>query len=374
MLFHIPIWVGVLLTGLSTLLLLGMQRFGIRKLEAIVALLVFTMFGCFFGELAYAKPKADEVVKGLFVPQLKGNGATGLAISLLGAMIMPHNLFLHSALVLSRKVTPSTSGINLACRYFLIETGVALFIAFMINVAVISVAGSICLSPNLPPEQLQNCGNLDLNASAFLLKQVLGNWSSTVFAVALLASGQSSTITGTYAGQYVMQGFLNMKMRPWLRNLITRCIAIVPSLIVSLISGSSGSGKLIIISSMILSFELPFVLIPLLKFTSSQIKMGPHKNSITTLVSAWAIGCCIIGINIYYLSTEFGKWLIHNSLPKVASVFIGLLVFPLMVLYLAGILYLAIRRDKKVTYIAPGESSTQSPSNPERELQILATH
>lgn len=374
MLFHIPLWVGVLITGLSTLLLLGMQRFGIRKLEAFVALLVFTMFGCFFGELAYAKPKADEVVKGLFVPLLNGNGATGLAISLLGAMIMPHNLFLHSALVLSRKVTPSSSGIKLACRYFLIETGVALFVAFMINVAVIAVAGSICFSPSIPPEELQNCGNLDLNGSAFLLKQVLGKWSSTVFAVALLASGQSSTITGTYAGQYVMQGFLNLKMKPWLRNLITRGIAMVPSLIVSLISGSSGAGKLIIISSMILSFELPFALIPLLKFTSSRTKMGPHKNSITIAVSAWAIGLCIIGINIYYLTTEFGKWLIHNSLPKVASIFIGLVVFPLMALYLVAILYLSFRRDKKVTYIAPRESSTQSPSNPEGELQIHATH
>jgi natural resistance-associated macrophage protein len=147
-----------------------------------------------------------------------------------------------------------------------------------------------------------------------------------------------------------------------------------PSLIVSLISGSSGAGKLIIISSMILSFELPFALIPLMKFTSSKTKMGPHKSSVATLVAAWAIGCSIIGINIYYLSTGFGKWLIHNSLPKVASVFIGLLVFPLMALYLVGILYLAFRRDKVVTYIAPGESSTQSPSNPERELEILATY
>eukprot|EP00253_Pinus_taeda_P001211 PITA_01211 len=341
MLFHIPVWVGVLITGLSTLMILGLQRFGIRKLEGFVAFLVFIMFACFFGELAYAKPEAKEVVKGLFVPQLKGNGATGLAISLLGAMIMPHNLFLHSALVLSRKVTPSTSGINLACRYFFIETAVALIIAFMINVAITCVAGSICFSPNLPAEELQSCGNLDINSSAFLLKQVLGNWSSTVFAIALLASGQSSTITGTYAGQYVMQGFLNMKMKAWKRNLITRGIAILPSLIVSLIYGSSGAGKQIIIAS--------------------------------TVVAAWSIGLCIIGINIYYLSTQFGKWLIHNSLPKVASVFIALVVFPLMAFYLAGILYLALRRDKKVTYIAPGELSTQSPSNPEQELQILAT-
>jgi len=366
-LFHIPIWAGVLITGLSTLMLLGMQRFGIRKLEAFVALLVFTTLACFLGELAYAKPNSREVVNGVFIPQLKGNGATGLAISLLGAMVMPHNLFLHSALVLSRKVTPSASGINSTCRYFLIEAGVALFIAFMINVAVISVAGSVCSSPNLSLEDLKNCGDLDLNKSSFLLKHVLGDWSSKIFAIALLASGQSSTITGTYAGQYVMQGFLNLKMKTWLRNLITRSIAIIPSLVVSVIYGSSGAGKLIIISSMILSFELPFALIPLLKFTSSKTKMGPHKTSIGILVVAWLIGCCIIGINIYYLSTGFWKWLIHSSLPKIASVFMGLVVFPLMALYLVGVLYLAFRHDKKVTYVA----SMQSPSNSERELEIL---
>jgi len=253
------------------------------------------------------------------------------------------------------------------CRYFLIEAGVALFIAFMINVAVISVAGSVCSSPNLSLEDLKNCGDLDLNKSSFLLKHVLGDWSSKIFAIALLASGQSSTITGTYAGQYVMQGFLNLKMKTWLRNLITRSIAIIPSLVVSVIYGSSGAGKLIIISSMILSFELPFALIPLLKFTSSKTKMGPHKTSIGILVVAWLIGCCIIGINIYYLSTGFGKWLIHSSRPKIASVFMGLVVFPLMALYLVGVLYLAFRHDKKVTYVA----SMQSPSNSERELEIL---
>jgi len=373
MLFHIPVWVGVLITGLSTLLLLGLQRFGVRKLEGFVALLVFIMFGCFLGEMAYAKPEPKEVVKGLFVPQLRGHGATGLAISLLGAMVMPHNLFLHSALVLSRKIAPSASGINSACRYFLIETGVALLIAFIINVAVISVTGSICSSPNLSPEDSNNCGNLDLNKSSFLLRHVLGNWSSKVFAIALLASGQSSTITGTYAGQYVMQGFLNLKMKPWLRNLITRSIAIIPSLIVSLISGSSGAGNLIIISSMVLSFELPFALIPLLKFTSSKTKMGPHKNSMAIAIAAWSIGCCIIGINIYYLTTSFGEWLVHNGLPKVASVFIGLMVFPLMGLYVVGILYLTFRREK-IAFIMPGGSPLQSPSNPERELEVLATH
>ncbi|XP_057834457.2 metal transporter Nramp6.2 isoform X2 [Cryptomeria japonica] len=264
MLFHIPVWVGVLLTGLSTLLLLGLQKYGIRKLELVITFLVFTMAGCFFAELGHVKPKSTEVLKGMFVPLLKGNGATGLAISLFGALVMPHNLFLHSALVLSRKIPASVSGTD---------------------------------------------------------------------------------------------GFLDLKMKPFYRNLITRGIAIIPSLVVAIISGNSGAGRLIIICSMILSFELPFALIPLLKFTSSKIKMGPHKNSIAVTILAWLIGLILIVINIFFLSTGFVDWLIHNDLPKVASVLIGLIVIPTMLVYIVGILYLAIRGDKEITYVAPVGSS-----------------
>ncbi|KAJ6307549.1 hypothetical protein OIU76_017362 [Salix suchowensis] len=279
MLFKIPVWIGVLLTGLSTLVLLALQQYGVRKLEFFIAFLVCTIAGCFFVELGYAKPDAKEVLKGLFVPQLKGNGAAGLAISLLGAMVMPHNLFLHSALVLSRKIPRSVHGIKEACRFYMIESGFALVVAFLINVSVISVSGAVCNSQNISAQDQENCKDLDLNKASFLLKNVLGSWSSKLFAVALLASGQSSTITGTYAGQYVMQGFLDLRLEPWLRNFLTRSLAIVPSLIVALIGGSSGAGKLIIIASMILSFELPFALIPLLKFTSSKTKMGIYVNS-----------------------------------------------------------------------------------------------
>ncbi|XP_027187310.1 metal transporter Nramp1 isoform X4 [Cicer arietinum] len=249
MLFNIPVWIGVLLTGLSTLMLLALQQYGVRKLEFLIAFLVFTIAACFWAELGYAKPDAKEVVKGLFVPQLKGSGATGLAISLLGAMVMPHNLFLHSALVLSRKIPRSVRGIKEACRFYMIESAFALMVAFLINVSVISVSGAICNSSNLNEEDQMSCQDLDLNKASFLLRNVLGKWSSKLFGVALLASGQSSTITGTYAGQYVMQGFLDLRLTPWIRNMLTRCLAIVPSLIVAVIGGSTGAGKLIIIAS-----------------------------------------------------------------------------------------------------------------------------
>ncbi|XWS23698.1 hypothetical protein CRYUN_Cryun28dG0037400 [Craigia yunnanensis] len=331
-LFHIPVWVGVLCTGLSTLLLLGLQRYGVRKLEMLIALLVFVMAGCFFGEMSYVKPPASGVIKGMFVPKLAGQGATADAIALLGALVMPHNLFLHSALVLSRKIPNSVRGINDACRFFLIESGFALFVAFLINVAVISVSGIVCAADNLSGDNQGRCSDLNLNSASFLLQNVLGKSSSTLYAIALLASGQSSTITGTYAGQFIMQGFLNLKMKTWVRNFMTRCIAITPSLIVSIIGGSQGAGRLIIIASMILSFELPFALIPLLKFSSSSTKMGPYKNSIFIIVISWILGLGIIGINVYYLTTAF------------------------------VVIYLTFRKDTVVTYIEPekNDSATQA--------------
>uniref|UniRef100_A0A7N2MK89 Uncharacterized protein n=1 Tax=Quercus lobata TaxID=97700 RepID=A0A7N2MK89_QUELO len=339
-LFHITIWTGVLITGLSTLLFLGLQRYGVRKLELLITILVFVMAACFFGEMGYVKPPAVAVLKGMFIPKLSGQGATGDAIALFGALVMPHNLFLHSALVLSRKIPNSVHGINDACRYFLIESGFALFVAFLINVAIVSVSGTVCLANNISNETANQCNDLNLNSASFLLKNVLGRSSSTIYAIALLASGQSSTITGTYAGQFII-------------NLMTRCIAITPSLIVSIIGGSNGAARLIIIASMILSFELPFALIPLLKFSSSATKMGPHMNSIYVILISWILGMGIIGINIYYLSTSFVGWLLHNNLPKVANVFVGLLVFPLMLLYILAVIYLTIRKDTVVTFVEP---------------------
>lgn len=351
MLFNIPVWIGVLLTGLSTLMLLALQQYGVRKLEFLIAFLVFTIAACFIVELGYAKPDAKEVLKGLFVPGLKGSGATGLAISLLGAMVMPHNLFLHSALVLSRKIPRSVLGIREACRFYMIESAFALMVAFLINICVISVSGTVCNSSNLNAEDQLSCQDLDLNKASFLLRNVLGKWSSKLFGIALLASGQSSTITGTYAGQYVMQGFLDLRLEPWIRNMLTRCLAIVPSLIVAVIGGSAGAGKLIIIASMILSFELPFALVPLLKFTSSKTKMGTHVNS--TMISAvtWIIGTLLMAINIYYLITGFIKLLLHSHLKIVAKVFLGILGFSGMAMYLAGTTYLVLRKNKEATHL-----------------------
>ncbi|GMH00722.1 hypothetical protein Nepgr_002561 [Nepenthes gracilis] len=280
------------------------------------------MAGCYFVEMSYVKPNTKQVVEGMFIPKISSSGAAADSIALLGALVMPHNLFLHSALVLTRKVPKSVRGINNACRFFLLESGFALFVAFLINLAVVSVTGAICSSNQITPQNADRCNNLSLNSASFLLQNILGSkLGSILFAVALLASGQSSAITGTYSGQYIMQGFLNLKMKRWLRNLMTRAIAITPSLIVTIIGGSKGGGQLIIIASMI--------------------------------VITWILGLGIIGINVYFLSTAFVGMLIHNSLPGIANVSIGILVFPLMAIYLGGIIYLAFRKDKVVTFFEP---------------------
>ncbi|KAL4565803.1 hypothetical protein LXL04_029909 [Taraxacum kok-saghyz] len=362
-LFKIPVWVGVLLTGFSTLLLLGLQRYGVRKLEILIAILVFVMAGCFFGEMSYVSPPAGDVLKGMFVPKLSGQGATGDAIALLGALVMPHNLFLHSALVLTRKIPNSVRGINDACRYFLIESGIALFVAFLINVSMITVSGTVCAADNLPSDEMDRCSDLTLNSASFLLKNVLGKSSSTLYAIALLASGQSSTITGTYAGQFIMSvrvlGLKDEEMAQELGNKVhcyhseSNCVN----------NWRTFWGRKTNYNSigMILSFELPFALIPLLKFSSSSTKMGPHKNSIIIIVFSWLLGLGIIGINIYYLSTAFVGWLIDSTWPKVANVFIGILVFPVMAAYVISVIYLMLRKDVVVTYIEPtkGDPSAQ---------------
>ncbi|KAJ7530969.1 hypothetical protein O6H91_14G026900 [Diphasiastrum complanatum] len=353
MLFDLPLWIGVLLTGFSTLVFLALQQYGIRKLEIFISFLVLVIASCFIIELHYAKPSAKDVIKGLFIPNLQGQGATGLAISLIGAMVMPHNLYLHSALVLTRKTPQTIQGIKDGCRYNFIECSFALLMSFAINLAVVSVSGAVCESSSLSLEDIESCKDLDLNRASFLLKNVLGKSSSKLFAVALFASGQSSTITGTYAGQYVMQGFLELHFAPWIRNMLTRCVAIIPSLVVALIGGSSGAGKLIIVSSMILSFELPFALIPLLKFTSNISKMGPHVNSNKVRRLAWAIGTCIMAVNIYYLIDGLIRWFLETTMSTFKVVITGIAGLAALSSYIAFICYLAFRKDGRGMYVLP---------------------
>eukprot|EP00270_Netrium_digitus_P012678 TRINITY_DN4148_c0_g1_i1.p1 TRINITY_DN4148_c0_g1~~TRINITY_DN4148_c0_g1_i1.p1 ORF type:complete len:532 (-),score=107.61 TRINITY_DN4148_c0_g1_i1:197-1792(-) len=348
LLFGLPIWIGVLITGTSTLVFLGIQRFGVRKLEFVVTVMVFIMAGCYFTELYIAKPRYDQIALGLVYPRLRNSDAVMLAVSLVGAEIMPHNLFLHSSIVLSRNRAQTDEGIKDGCHYCLIETSIAVILAFFINVSVVSLGGVVCHESNLSPRLYDVCQDLNINNIPDLLQHTLGSWASPVFGVALLASGQSSTITGTYAGQYVMQGFLNLRMKTWLRNLLTRLAAIVPALLVSVYGGEKSSGKLIIICSMILSFGLPFSLVPLLKFTSSSVKMGPFKNSWRVTVGTWLMGLAVLGINVYYMVQKFIEFM-HKDLPLVFRIFCAIMFCIIIVCYISILIYLAVRNDVVVT-------------------------
>ncbi|WVZ25443.1 hypothetical protein V8G54_003987 [Vigna mungo] len=340
MLFNIPVWIGVLLTGLSTLVLLALQQYGVRKLEFFIAFLVFTIAGCFMAELGYAKPVAKEVVTGLFVPKLNGNGATGLAISLLGAMVMP---WVPLVFLLQQFLSSVP-------QFYMIESAFALAVAFLINISVISVSGAVCHSSNLSAEDQKSCEDLDLNKASFLLR-CADKINDDILMWSTLRMSWANGVQNYLQLLCLPQGFLDLRLKSWIRNLLTRCLAIVPSLIVALIGGSAGAGELIIIASMILSFELPFALIPLLKFTSSKIKMGEHVNSITISAVTWIIGSLIMGINIYYLMTSFVKLLLHAHIRIVAKVFLGILGFSGVALYIGGIAYLVFRKNKKTTHV-----------------------
>ncbi|CAI7775782.1 unnamed protein product, partial [Closterium sp. NIES-54] len=358
MLFGIRLWAGVIITGFSTLLFLGLQRFGVRNLEVFIALLVMVIACCFFIEMGHAPVDGMAVLEGMFVPRIQDLGALAIAISLIGALVMPHNLFLHSALVLSRKPQRTSQGIKDGCLYSLLEVAAALIISFAINVAVICVGGAVCSAPDLSPDVQASCSDISLSNAYFLLRDVLGAWASTLFGIALLASGQSSTITGTYAGQYVMSGFLELHLASWLRNLLTRLVAIVPSLAVAIVAGATGAGNLIIASSIILSFGLPYALIPLLKFTSSPVKMGPFTNHPTVTVAAYIIGTVVIFVNCVLVVQACVEYLVSDNLPQAAQIPLGIAIALVLVIYVVSLALLARRPVTEVTYISANEGSS----------------
>src|SRR5258708_2226489 len=269
LLFGLPLLAGVLLTAADTLLLLWFQRFGIRAMEAFVLALI-VIIGCFFIEILLSKPVFSEVITGL-IPRLNGVEGLYMAIAILGATVMPHNLYLHSALVQTRQIGSSDESKRRACKYNLIDSAVALNAALLVNAAILIVSAAVFFKRAIVVKEVQQAHEL--------LAPLLGTAAaSAVFAIALLCSGQSSTFTGTLAGQIVMEGFLNFRMRPWLRRLLTRMMAITPAAITVYLSGAQGTFKLIILSQVILSMQLPFAVIPLIHFTSDRGRMGTFSN------------------------------------------------------------------------------------------------
>ncbi len=310
LLFHIPLLWAVVITGVDVLLLLAMQRFGMRTIEAVVVLLVATISVCYFIELfvlEQTQPSFLEMGHALIAPHFRQFGMIYLAVGIIGATVMPHNLYLHSALVQSRRLQRDEHSIRSAIRFNTIDSIVALAIAFFVNAAILVLAATVFYGKEsvvaAGGELVRFGADSDWIRVAYLtLAPLLGTTAaSTLFAVALLASGQSSTITGTLAGQVVMEGFMRWRIQPWLRRLITRSLAILPAILIIGLRGDSSVTDLLTLSQVVLALQLPFAMFPLLHFTSSRKRMGRWKNGRFLLVAGWTSAILIAALDLYGL-------------------------------------------------------------------------
>ena len=297
LLFGIPMALGVLLTGLDVLLVLFLQHRGFRMVEALVVALIATMGASFLFEIILSRPDMGAVLAG-FVPSAAIAGDRQMlyvAIGILGATVMPHNLYLHSSIVQTRRYEETSAGRREAIRYATLDSTVALMGALFINGAILVVAAAVFYRAGL--HQVA-----EIQEAYKLLTPLLGvGGASTVFALALLASGQNSTLTGTLAGQITMEGFLDIRLRPWLRRLITRALAITPAIIVVFLYGESGTAKLLILSQVVLSMQLSFATFPLVKFTSERAKMGEFVNPPWLKWLAWVVAYFVAALNVWLL-------------------------------------------------------------------------
>ncbi|MBU8880413.1 Nramp family divalent metal transporter [Bacillus sp. FJAT-29790] len=296
LLFGIPLLLGIAITTLDVLLLLYLQKKGFRIIEAIIIVLMVTIFSVFAFEVIISKPEISALFGG-FVPKVEivtNPEMLFISLGILGATVMPHNLYLHSSIVQTRQYKRTIEGKREALKFSLIDSTFSLTIAFFINAGILILGAAAFYGTNLDVSEIE--------AAYELLSPTLGvGIASTLFAVALLASGQNSTITGTISGQIVMEGFLQLRISPWLRRLITRLIAVVPAFIVTWIAGSKGTGELLLWSQVILSLQLPFAVIPLVLFTSDRKKMGEFANKLPVKILAWLCTILIVILNIFLI-------------------------------------------------------------------------
>lgn len=287
----LPLIWGVLITVLDTFLLLVLQRMGMRKMEAFIIGLVFIIGASFLIEIILAKPKLSEIASG-FIPHIPNDTALYIAIGIIGATVMPHNLYLHSALVQTRKINRDTKGIKRALKLNFIDSAVALNLAFFVNAAILILAAAV----------FYKTGRTDvaeIKDAHHLLDQLLGTkLAPALFAIALIAAGQSSTVTGTLAGQIVMEGYLHLRINPWMRRLLTRLVAIIPAVVVILINGEDNIDQLLILSQVVLSLQLGFAIIPLIHFVSDKKTMGQFVIKPVVQVAAWLITAVLVYLNL----------------------------------------------------------------------------
>jgi manganese transport protein len=345
LLLNVPLLYGVIITGFDTFLFLVIQNFGIRKVEAFIVMLISTIGICFGIEVFFSHPDWSGVVHG-FVPHLS-SGSLYVAIGIIGATVMPHNLYLHSALVQTRDVCGTDECKKQACRWNLLDTSIALNAAFFVNAAILIVAASVFYRNGIIVTEIQQAHNL--------LTPLLGTTiASTLFALALIAAGQSSTLTGTLAGQIVMEGFLQFKMRPVLRRLITRILAIVPAVAVIFWKGEGGSYQLLIFSQVILSLQLPFAIVPLIHFTSDKTKMKRFANKPWIKISAWIVAAIIIALNAGLVWWTVSGWIAGAGS---AAIWIWITAVPFVIACLILLIYMTFpklwRRKREISMPIP---------------------
>ena len=297
LLFGLPLIWGVCLTALDVLIVLFLQHKGFRYVEALVVALIASIAACFAAEIWFSKPVFADVMVG-FVPRtqiLTDPAMLYIALGILGATVMPHNLYLHSSIVQTRKYLDTTPSKLEAIRFASLDSSIALMTALFINAAILIVSAAVF-------HGTEHEAIADIGDAYQLLSPMLGTGAASVlFAVALLCSGQNATLTGTLAGQIVMEGFVNIRLRPWLRRLITRLVAIVPAIIVVLFYGEQGTGALLILSQVVLSLQLPFAVFPLVSFTSNRHKMGEFVAPRWMQVLAWLVAVIIGALNVWLL-------------------------------------------------------------------------
>lgn len=299
LLFGLPLLWGALVTLFDTFLLLAIQKLGIRKMEAFILSLISVIAGGFLVNLILAKPEWSSVAAGL-TPSLPA-GSLYIILGIIGATVMPHNLYLHSSLVQTRRVSRIVDSKAQACRYNLLDSAIALNMAFLVNSAILVLAAAVFYQHGIVVTEIQQAYKL--------LEQLLGNRVAPLaFGLALLAAGQSSTLTGTLAGQIVMEGFVKIRLRPYLRRLITRSIALLPAVAVISISGEGGMYRLLILSQVVLSLQLPFAIVPLVHFTSDRLKMGAFANKLWVKMLAWITSAVIIALNSKLVYNQIMEW------------------------------------------------------------------
>src|SRR5215472_4976141 len=310
LLFHIPLLWAVIITGLDVILLLALQRFGMRTIEAVVLLLVATIGVCYFIEifiLPQTQPSFLELGRALVMPHFRQVGMLYVAIGMIGATVMPHNLYLHSALVQSRRLQKDDGSIRRAIRFNTIDSTTALAVAFLVNAAILLLAALVFYGKTsvvvAGGRVISFNPNSDWIRIAYLtLAPLLGtSLASTLFVIALLASGQSSTITGTLAGQVVMEGFMRWRIQPWLRRLITRALAIIPAILIIGVRGDASVNDLLTLSQVVLALQLPFAMFPLLHFTSSRKRMGKWHSGPFLLIAGWGSAILITVLDLWGL-------------------------------------------------------------------------